>query len=103
EAARLRPEPARRPGDSRRDDGERAGDRAVRRLPLLVPAVPRRGGRLTLQAARDRRYVGVARMRLPEHDRVLLLAQDVLDADVRGAEAPVGLIDVVGILQRQPE
>ena len=41
--------PDRRPGDRRRDDGRRAGDRPVRRLPLLVPAVPRRRRRYLRQ------------------------------------------------------
>ena len=41
---------AHRPGDRRRDDGERAGDRAFRRLPLLVPPLPRRGRRYLRQA-----------------------------------------------------
>ena len=41
--------PARRPADRGRDDGERAGDRALRRLRILVPAIPRRGGRYLRQ------------------------------------------------------
>ena len=58
-AARLGALPARRPGDRRRDDGERAGGRALRRLPLLVPALPRRGRRY-LEAVGDDGEVGVA-------------------------------------------
>src|SRR5207245_11267900 len=40
-----------RPSDRRRHDGERAGGRAVRRLPLLVPAIPRRRGSYLRQSS----------------------------------------------------
>src|SRR5205085_109869 len=48
-AAAVGPITARRPADRGRDDGQRAGDRALRRLPLLVPPVPRRRGRYLRQ------------------------------------------------------
>ena len=94
--AHLGAQPARRPGDRGRDDGERAGGRPLRRLPLLVPALPRRGGRYLRQAVIGARSSSDGCC-VPEHDRVPLLAQHVVDADVLRAEPVVGLVDVVRV------
>src|SRR5581483_7126112 len=108
-AAALGAQPAGRPGGGGRDDGERAGRRPVRGVPLLVPALPGRGRclasgpALRLQAVRDGGELGVLRVDMPEHDRVLVPAEDVVDPDVVGPEPVVGVVDVVRVREAGAE
>ena len=99
---RVGAQPARRPADRRRHDGERAGARALRRLRVLVPPLPRRGRSYLRQP--------VIRLRsssdgcvVPQEHGVPVLAKHVVDADVLGVEPAVGLVDVVGIRDRRAE
>ena len=101
--ARLGSEPTRRPGARRRDDGVRAGGRALRRSSCSGSggSSPRRPD--YLRQAVTRCEIGVARVLVPEHDGVAAWPQHVVDADVLCVEAVICLVDVVGVRSRLPE